>query len=429
MLRAAAAAGVERFVYISSVAVYGLNRAPLIDESMPTPPVGQLYPDSKIAAEAIVRGSGLPYVIVRPASTYGPRGDAWTLGPIRQIRAGNLVLLGRDDGLVTPGYIDNVVDGLVLALTHPAAPGEAFNLCDDRAVTYREFYMAYARMLGRDRLPTVPAWTAGLVRTRARALGAPPPRPPRGRAVVRPLPPATRRSSASRRRRACSATGRPCPLRRGCGARSAGCETRDIWIEACVSIILNTCVCIWRRWGAGSTMPRWPSLAAGCSSAGHELAASADEAEVCVLNSCAVTGEAAAQEPPVGPPARAGQPRRAVDRDRLLRDARGRVGLDPAQCAPGRRQRSQGRPDRPDRRSAAPALSPSEAHVSASAAGGRHGRAAGARAAPDRTRAFVKVQDGCHNHCTFCIVTVARGEERSRSVARGGRRGQCAAGR
>jgi hypothetical protein len=34
----------------------------------------------------------------------------------------------------------------------------------------------------------------------------------------------------------------------------------------------------------------------------------------------------------------------------------------------------------------------------------------------DRTRAFVKVQDGCHNRCTFCIVTVARGEECSRPV-------------
>lgn len=31
-----------------------------------------------------------------------------------------------------------------------------------------------------------------------------------------------------------------------------------------------------------------------------------------------------------------------------------------------------------------------------------------------RTRAFVKVQDGCDNRCTFCIVTVARGKSRSR---------------
>lgn len=34
-----------------------------------------------------------------------------------------------------------------------------------------------------------------------------------------------------------------------------------------------------------------------------------------------------------------------------------------------------------------------------------------------RQRAFVKVQDGCHYRCTFCIVTVARGEEKSRAVA------------
>jgi len=33
-----------------------------------------------------------------------------------------------------------------------------------------------------------------------------------------------------------------------------------------------------------------------------------------------------------------------------------------------------------------------------------------------RTRAFIKVQDGCDNHCTFCVTTVARGESRSRSL-------------
>ncbi len=165
VIAAARAAGVERLIYISSVAVYGLNRAPLIDESAATPPVSQAYPDSKIAAEQAVRSSGLPYVIVRLASTYGPRGTAWSVGPIQAIKAGRLILLGADRGLVTPGYIDNVVDGLLLALRHPAALGETFNLCDDRAVTYREFYLAYTRMLGLDSLPTVPGWFALLARS------------------------------------------------------------------------------------------------------------------------------------------------------------------------------------------------------------------------------------------------------------------------
>ena len=162
----AAATGVERFVYLSSVAVYGLNTARIIDESAATPPVGQLYPDSKITAEGLVRGSGLPYVIVRPASTYGPRGAAWTIGPVEAIRHNRLILLGKDDGLVTPGYVDNVIDGLLLSLLHPAAAGGTFNLCDDRTVTFREFYLAYAHMLGRESLPALPAAFAGLARTR-----------------------------------------------------------------------------------------------------------------------------------------------------------------------------------------------------------------------------------------------------------------------
>jgi threonylcarbamoyladenosine tRNA methylthiotransferase MtaB len=33
-----------------------------------------------------------------------------------------------------------------------------------------------------------------------------------------------------------------------------------------------------------------------------------------------------------------------------------------------------------------------------------------------RTRAFIKVQDGCDNHCTFCVTTIARGDGRSRRL-------------
>lgn len=34
-----------------------------------------------------------------------------------------------------------------------------------------------------------------------------------------------------------------------------------------------------------------------------------------------------------------------------------------------------------------------------------------------RTRAFIKVQDGCDNHCTFCVTRLARGKGRSRNIA------------
>lgn len=36
--------------------------------------------------------------------------------------------------------------------------------------------------------------------------------------------------------------------------------------------------------------------------------------------------------------------------------------------------------------------------------------------ARNRERAFIKIQDGCRYRCTYCIVTVARGEEKSRTV-------------
>lgn len=35
-----------------------------------------------------------------------------------------------------------------------------------------------------------------------------------------------------------------------------------------------------------------------------------------------------------------------------------------------------------------------------------------------RTRAFIKAQDGCDNHCTFCLTTVARGSSRSVPISR-----------
>ena len=165
VLTAATAAGVGRVIVFSSVAVYGVNDAPVIDETAATPLIGQAYPDSKIRVEAVVRrfaSQGLDTVVLRPASTYGPRGTAWTLNPLEQLRRGRLRLLDGGRGLVNPGYIDNVVDGTLLALAQPQAAGQTYNLCDGVTVTFREFYGYYARMLGKQRIPSVPGWVGQL---------------------------------------------------------------------------------------------------------------------------------------------------------------------------------------------------------------------------------------------------------------------------
>lgn len=166
VLHAAAAAQVARVIYFSSVAVYGVNASAVIDETAATPLVGQAYPDSKIRAEAVVRrwaASGLDAVIVRPASTYGPRGGAWTIAPVEQIKAGRLRLLADGRGLVNLGYIDNVVAGTLLALTSAAAAGQTYNLCDGQTMPFHQFYGYYAAMVGVSRLPSVPAWAGKLV--------------------------------------------------------------------------------------------------------------------------------------------------------------------------------------------------------------------------------------------------------------------------
>jgi threonylcarbamoyladenosine tRNA methylthiotransferase MtaB len=150
------------------------------------------------------------------------------------------------------------------------------------------------------------------------------------------------------------------------------------------------------------------SWARSFAAAGHRVVAGPEQADVMVVNSCAVTTEAARKSRKLvsglhrhNPSARMVltgcfaelEPQRAAglagvdlvvgnaDKDRL-------VELVSEQLDDG----------------AMPVLAtePDGQHLY------RHG---------GRTRAFIKVQDGCRNRCTFCIVTIARGDERSRPIA------------
>src|SRR5688572_20770914 len=138
--------------------------------------------------------------------------------------------------------------------------------------------------------------------------------------------------------------------------------------------------------------------------AGHEIVASANMADMAVVNTCAVTNDAASESrSKIRQIGRAGvneivatgcwatlQPQRANDLPNIIRvitnDRKDHLVADVLNL------HQQIFDIEPISRQPLPGLH-------------------------RRTRAFIKVQDGCDNHCTFCITTVARGEGRSRPLA------------
>lgn len=138
--------------------------------------------------------------------------------------------------------------------------------------------------------------------------------------------------------------------------------------------------------------------------AGHEIVASADVADMAVVNTCAVTNDAASvSRSKIRQIARAGvdeiiatgcwatlQPQHVYDLPNIFRvvtnDRKDSLVSDLLNL---------------------PQQSFDLEPISRQPLPGLH----------RRTRAFIKVQDGCDNHCTFCITTVARGEGRSRPIA------------
>jgi len=169
MVEAAVQANIERFVHLSSCAVYGSIQKFDIDETTPPRLKGNLYSDSKVDAEAVVfeayRRDGLPVVAVRASQVYGPRSYQFTIRPVEVIKAGKMVLIDGGRYLCKPVYIDNLIDGLILCAEVDGAVGEAINLTDDAPVPWRDFFGAYGRMLNIKKFPSAPypaAWLIGL---------------------------------------------------------------------------------------------------------------------------------------------------------------------------------------------------------------------------------------------------------------------------
>jgi nucleoside-diphosphate-sugar epimerase len=143
MLAAATAAGVTRFVHVSSLAA----REPKLS----------LYGASKARAEELVRRSGLDWAIVRPPAIYGP-GDRETLELFRMAKLRLMLLPPR--GRVSILHVDDLAR-LLLALAQSAEPSGIILEPDDGRPggwTHKQMAQAIGRAVGRRNLSmSVPA--------------------------------------------------------------------------------------------------------------------------------------------------------------------------------------------------------------------------------------------------------------------------------
>ena len=158
LLRVAAAAGVERIVYTSSVATLGIVPGGIADEDTPSALADKVgpYKQSKFLAEAevrrLVREEGVPAVIVNPSTPVGP-------GDVKPTPTGRMIVeaaSGRMPAFVDTGlnivHVDDVAAGHLLAFDKGVV-GERYILGGDN-LALAEILALIAGIVGR-KPPTV----------------------------------------------------------------------------------------------------------------------------------------------------------------------------------------------------------------------------------------------------------------------------------
>jgi nucleoside-diphosphate-sugar epimerase len=149
----AAAAGVQRLIFLSSIGVNGseTSAAAFTAEDPPLP--GSAYALSKHRAEVslrnIARETGLEVVIIRPPLVYGPgaKGNLELL--IKWIQSGIPLPLGAVYNRRSLVSIDNLVDLILVCVDHPAASNQTFLVADQETLSTTELLRQIALLLGR----------------------------------------------------------------------------------------------------------------------------------------------------------------------------------------------------------------------------------------------------------------------------------------
>lgn len=156
LAKAAAEAGVRRFVFISSVKANGENtglQEPYHEQCRPDPV--DPYGVSKLEAEQglweISRQTGMEVVIIRPPLVYGPGVGGNFLRLLRAIDRGIPLPFLRVENRRSLVSLENLIMFILACLQHNAAAGELFFVSDDEDVSTADLVARLAAAMNKPR--------------------------------------------------------------------------------------------------------------------------------------------------------------------------------------------------------------------------------------------------------------------------------------
>jgi nucleoside-diphosphate-sugar epimerase len=164
LAKQAALAGVQRFVFISSIKVNG-ESTPLEqpfradDEPMPMDAYGLSKREAEDALRQLAVETGMDVVIIRPPLVYGAGVKANFLNMMRWLDKGIPLPLGTIHNQRSLVALDNLVDLIITCINHPAAANQTFLVSDGDDMSTSQLLRRMANALGKSaRLLPIPAW-------------------------------------------------------------------------------------------------------------------------------------------------------------------------------------------------------------------------------------------------------------------------------
>ncbi|MGQ7274415.1 NAD-dependent epimerase/dehydratase family protein [Marinobacter sp. V034] len=144
--------GVQRFIFISSVGVLGVeSKKPfkVCDDADPHNGYTKSKYEAEVGLMKIANATGMEVVIIRPPLVYGfyARGSFASL--VRWVKKGVPLPLGAVRNKRSLVGIDNLVSLIVTCIDHPAAANQTFLVSDGEDLSTTELLRSVANAMGR----------------------------------------------------------------------------------------------------------------------------------------------------------------------------------------------------------------------------------------------------------------------------------------